>query len=181
MSTSKFNLLFTGKRDIDELCVKCDNAERKCEWEGTVGTLKGHVARCEFTLITCPNQCKDNDGEIVHIMRRQLGEHLEIHCPNRSYKCKHCGKNGRYAEIMNIHDRKCMKKKVSCPNAECTKTVERRKLKLHRQFCPFTEMPCKFATLGCDVKVQRKDKTSHEQDDKTHLHVALDTVVKLQA
>ena len=35
-----------GKREINYLRVKCANANRGCEWVGTVGTLEKHVATC---------------------------------------------------------------------------------------------------------------------------------------
>ena len=45
-----------GKRDVKALHVKCDNAERGCEWEGT---LEEHdmMTMCEFTPVSCPKEC----------------------------------------------------------------------------------------------------------------------------
>lgn len=156
--------------------MKCE----KCDWNGTVATVKQHVARCEFVLVSCSQKCKDSNGKIARILRKDFGEHLKNHCPNRNYVCRHCGEKGKYAYITHIHDQICEKKKVPCTNAECTKTMQRRMLKSHQQSCPFTEIPCQYAALGCAMKVKRKDESPHIQDDKSHLHMALDTVVKLQ-
>ncbi len=50
-----------------------------------------------------------------------------------------------------------------------------------------TLISCKYMSIGCDVKLKRKDMRAHEQDDKAHLNKALnsmieleDTVIKLQ-
>ena len=59
-----------GKRDVKALRVKCDNAERGCEWEGTVGTLEEHdvMTTCEFTPVPCPKECQLK-GTLLLIMR----------------------------------------------------------------------------------------------------------------
>ena len=87
-----------GKRNIRALPVKCDNVERGCEWEGTVGTLDEHVAVCKFTPVPCPNQCKEEDKITLH-MRKDLDHHVNNECPNQDYKCEYCGKKGTYASI----------------------------------------------------------------------------------
>ena len=62
MSFSFFNTLHTysiGMRDIRALPVKCDNVERGCQKEGTLGTLEEHKAVCLFTPVLCPKQCNE--------------------------------------------------------------------------------------------------------------------------
>ena len=71
--------------------MKCNNAERKCNWLGTVGTLHDHLTKCEFALVTC-----------------------------------------------------------------------------------------KFKGIGCEEKLTRSDKAAHEEDDKFHLHMAIETVAQLK-
>ena len=34
---------------------------------------------------------------------------------SRDYACEHCGKNGTYAEITQVHDAQCDLKLVPCP------------------------------------------------------------------
>ena len=167
----------TGKRDIQALRVKCSNVTRTCEWEGTVGTLEAHVDTCEFTLVPCPKECK---AAIKYVMRKHLDNHLEKDCPNRDHQCEYCGKKGTYAHITQVHDNTCDKKIVQCPNTDCTKTIQRRNAKRHLEECDFSEIPCKYQRLGCGVKMMRKNIPSHEDDDKLHLHMALDKVVSME-
>ncbi len=46
--------------------------------------------------------------------------------------------------------------------------------------CEHTVLSCKYTSIGCDVKLKRKNMSAHEQNDKAHLNKALDTVVELQ-
>ena len=79
---------FAGKRAIQALAVKCNNVERQCTWVGTVETLDKHMATCEFSLLPCSKECKDDHGDIKHILRRDVEEHLEKKCPNRDHQCQ---------------------------------------------------------------------------------------------
>ena len=159
--------------------MKCDNVEGGCDWEGTVGILDGHVAKCGFTLISCPNKCKV-EGEKSQVMRKDLNEHLENKCLNRDYICKHCVEMGTYASIKEVHDGVCIKKVVSCPNTNCTLTMKRGLAKKHVQtVCKYTVVSCKYASIGCSVQKLRMDMSPHEEHDKSHLHLALEMIVKL--
>ena len=159
--------------------MKCDNAI--CEWEGTVATLETHVATCEFTLLPCPNQCQDNSDNIVHLMRKDLPHHLERDCPNRDYKCQHCGKEGTFTKISLVHDKICEKKIVPCPNADCTETMPRKDIEKHLNTeCEYTLMACKYENIGCCKILKRKEIAAHELDDKVHLHMAINTVNEIK-
>ena len=103
--------------------MKCGNVERGCQWEGTVGTLKKHVSVCEFTLVPCPKECKDDD-EILMITRKDLQQHLIEKCPNRDYSCEHCDLKGTSATTLDHYDT-CEKKIITCTNEECTMEMER--------------------------------------------------------
>ena len=85
-----------------------------------------------------------------------------------------------YANITQIHDSVCRKKKIPCTNVECTETIEHEKMKRHLDVCDYTIIPCKYKNIGCDVELKRKDMPVHEKDDKVHLHLALGAMVKLQ-
>ena len=151
--------------------MKCSN-KRGCEWVGTVGTLKEHVATCGYTLVPCPKQCKDDA-----VMRKDLEKHLQNDCQNRDHECKFCGEKGTYATITEVHDKTCDMKIVPCPDVGCGKTMQRQKIKEHVfTKCPHTVIPCKYKGIGCDTELKREDMAAHEQDDKHHLHMALDTV-----
>ena len=144
---------------------------------GTVGTLKAHVAMCEFTLVPCPKKCKN---KITHFMRKDLDKHLKNDCPNRDYECELCGEKGPYTHMIQVHDLTCDKKAIPCPNAGCPKTMQRRNAKRHTLKCGYSEIPCKYQNLGCAVKMMRKDMPAHEEDDKLHLPMALDKIVSME-
>ena len=157
--------------------MKCDNVMGGCEWKGTVGTLDEHLEKCQFTLVSCPNECEEDQ----YIMRKDLNKHLENECLNRNHECEYCGKQDTYAYITEIHENECGKKPLPCSSAGCTEKVERAELQDHLEnHCGFAEISCKYESIGCDMKMKRKDMREHEQDDKVHLHKALDTVVELR-
>ena len=159
----------------------CSSVDLGCEWVGTVGTLENHAATCEFSQVPCPKQCKDDNDEVQHFMRKHLDGHLEHDCPNRDYECEHCGEKDTYAKIQ-IHDSTCGKKEVPCPNAECSSRGPRDEMGTHVEVeCLYAVIPCKFQSIGCEMKISRKDMAVHEQDDKQHLNLALNTVVQTVA
>ena len=81
-----------------------------------------------------------------------------------------------------VHDVKCRKKIITCPNAGCEDTMERQQVRKHVHIeCPHTVIPCKYKGIGCDTELKREDMTAHEQDDKLHLHMALETAISLRA
>ena len=147
---------------------------------GTVGTLEAHLATCEFTLVPCTNECKDDKNEITHIMRKDLNKHLEDDCLRRDHECEFCGEKGTYTHITQVHKKACENKIVPCPNADCTKTIQHKMKKQHLEHCEFSKIPCKYQTLGCEVMMMRKYMPAHEEDVKLHLHMALDKVVTLE-
>ena len=160
--------------------MKCDNVERNCQWEGTVGTLEAHVATCEFTLLPCPKECKDDKNEILHFMRKDLDTHLENDCPNRDHECKYCGEKGTYAHITQVHDKVCELKILPCPN-KCTKTMQRQDIEKHvHSECEDAVIACDYRIIGCDTELKRKDMAAHEQEDKLHLNMAIKAVQTLQ-
>ena len=158
--------------------MKC---ERDCEWVGTVGTLEEHVATCGFTLVPCPKLCKDDKAKIRRVVKKDLDKHLKNDCPNRDFECKSkCGEKGTFTYIAEVHDKLCKKKKLPCPNAGCNKEIQRQNISQHVSKCPHTLIPCKYKGIGCDTELKRsQDLAAHEQDDKVHLHMALETVNSL--
>jgi hypothetical protein len=46
--------------------------------------------------------------------------------------------------------------------------------------CEYTVISCKYENIGCKREMKRGKMTAHEQDDKLHLHMALNAIVKLQ-
>ena len=159
--------------------MRCDNVGRGCYWEGSVEMLDDHVTKCEFTLVSCPNKCEVKSDDL-QLIRKVLDDHLKTTCPNRDYECEDCGEKGTYASITEEHDQVCANKLVPCLNTECTVTIERGKFMEH--ICMFTEVACKYHNIGCNVrKVRMHMKQHEEEDDKAHLHLALEKIVKLDS
>ena len=128
----------------------------------------------------CPNQCKSDTGSDVEVLRKDLEKHKNKECPRRQFLCLHCLKAGEYQEITTTHLKECPEFKLICPNRGCLEEMPRRKISQHRRDCPFEEVSCKYARIGCQKKVLLKDRADHESDDKEHLQVAIDTVHKHQ-
>ena len=155
--------------------------ERGCRWTGTIGTLDNHIATCQFALVPCPNKCEDDKGAgELHLMRKDLDDHLKTKCSKRAYECQHCGEKGTYASITEDHDKVCDKKIVPCPNktSGCLLSMERRNTKQHvRSVCGYTEVDCAYESLGCGVRMPRKDAEKHKREAREkHMDLALDTV-----
>jgi hypothetical protein len=72
-------------------------------------------------------------------------------------------------------------KPVSCPNNGCRMEMQRQQVSEHVSACPHTVIPCKYKGIGCAKKMKRKDTAAHEQDDRVHLHMALETVASHEA
>ena len=143
---------------------------------GTVGTLEDHEAKCSLVLLPCPNKCK---GDQNHFMRKDLDQHVANECPNRDYTCEHCGQKGMYVMITGYHDLRCPEKIVPCPKKGCDVKVKRQEVRKHDKECLYTTVPYKYENIGCKIVPIRKDVAVHEEDDKFHLHMAIDMVSKL--
>ena len=155
--------------------------ERGCRWTGTIGTLDNHIATCQFGLVPCPKKCEDDKGTgELHLMMKDLDDHLKIKCPKRAYKCQYCGEKGTYASITEDHNKVCNKKIVPCPNKRsgCPLSIEQGKTKQHvRSVCDYTEVACAYQNLGCGVRMLRKDAEKHKREAREkHMDLALDTV-----
>ena len=147
---------------------------------GTLAALEEHVGMCEFALLTCPNECKSH-GEPRFIQRKDIDKHMAEECPNRDYKCETCGERGTFHYITQVHYGVCGLQIISCPKVGCTDTMQRRHVKEHiATECDYTVITCKFKRLGCETELKRKDMTAHEEDDKLHLHMAINMTAKLE-
>ena len=164
--------------------MRCANSERGCQWTGTVGTLDDHIASCQFALVPCPNKCEEDKdaGELLFI-RKYLDQHLKTKCPKRTYECPHCGEKGTFASITEDHDQVCEKKIAACPNkgSGCSLSMERGKTKEHvSSDCEYAEVACVYESLGCGVRMLRKDREKHEKECREkHVDLSLVTVKSL--
>ena len=153
-----------------------------CKWKGTIATLEYHQKKCWFTLLPCPKECRDENGEVNQFIRKSMETHLKKKCPNRNYQCNDCGEIGTFFEITNIHDKICERKQIGCPNVECDLVIERQYMDHHvTEECGYTVLPCKYKIIGCKVKKMRRDMQDHEEESKQlHLDMAMNTTVQLK-
>ena len=71
---------------------------------------------------------------------------------------------------------------VKCANDECDCVLERRLVQdCVAQDREYTEVSCKYALLGCEKKMIRKDMKKHEEDHEGHLSLALKSIVDLNS
>ena len=145
-----------------------------------ISMLDKHVATCQFTLLPCPKDCKNDDSEIKHFMKKDVDDHLENDCPNRDYYCAYCGFHRTYAYITEVHDQECKEKIIPCPNYECQESGKRAYIDVHVDECNYTVIPCEYKFIGCDEMMMRKDMQQHEKDDTAHLHMAIKTTLELK-
>ena len=180
---ARLNHLIIGGREIKELKVQCSSMERGCPWTGTIGMLVNHITTCQFALVPCPNKCEDDKGAgELHLMRKDLDDHLKTKCL-KACECQHCGQKGTYASITEDHDKVCNKKIIPCPNkgSGCPLSMERGKTNQHvRSVCGYTEVACAYESLGCGVRMLRKDVEKHEKEaQEKHVKFSLVSVRSL--
>ena len=166
--------------------MRCVSMERGCRWTGTIGTLVNHIITCQFALFPCPNKCEDDKGaKELHLMRKDLDNHIKTKCLKRAYECHYCGEKGTYASITEDHDKVCDKKIIPCPNngKGCPLSMDRGKTKQHvRSVCDYTKVACAYENLGCAVRMLRKDVGKHEKDSREqHLDLSLDSIRSIKS
>ena len=149
------------------MCLKlplpCPN---KCEI-GSVPRedMEAHKGMCQSAIVKCLNKCGKQ------FERRCLFEHMGAECLLRPIKCKQCHTVGPYNQIMGKkHKKLCLKLSVPCPNGCEVGSVPRDKMEAHRKECPLEIIQCEYHSVGCTVKVARKDQHKHDSDKlKEHL------------
>ncbi len=77
----------------------------------------------------------------------------------------------------------CDKKLVHCPNLSigCQLLVERGKTKQYVSVSEFTEVACAYESLGCGVRMMRKEIEKHEPNVSVAHFQMVDKIVKLQS
>ena len=155
---------------------------------GELRSLEGHLNTCGYVRISCPNRCQKKtlfhylfgNCEINVILRKDLQKHLKEECPRRQYNCPHCEKTGEYEEITRSHQWICPKVKIICPNDNCNTEILRQDEQNHLSICPYQKVACKYKDFGCKETPFRKDLAAHEGDDKSHLHMTMDTMLAIK-
>ena len=150
-----------------------------CGWTGALREIDIHLQSCDYTLIPCTNECKNND-QIAEVPRKDLQDHLNNKCPRRQYKCPLCEETGEHLEITTSHLKSCPKALVSCSNRGCNLIFLRCEISAHQTTCQYKPVPCKYAEVGCKEKPLRKDLKKHEEDGQLHLRVTTEAVLELK-
>ena len=155
-------LLYIGNKEIQDLMVKCDNADFGCQWVGELRSLKDHKAAC--TLVPCPHKCDQR------VLQKDLETHLNDDCPERDYRCPHCDEQGKYSSITGPHLKECLEVPVQCPNEGCEEKISSLLVTFHMSTeCEFQLVECKYKAIGCSERMMKKDIEEHERNLELHL------------
>lgn len=168
--TNKFDVMLDKffARKVNELKTICPHSKHGCEWIGELGNVQKHTnSQCEYVEVTCRYLCGEN------IARCHLASHESDHCPKRPYECEHCGREGTYFWISEVHWPLCDQYPVACPNNCDAGMIGRQHLKHHKEKeCPLECVECEFKCVGCSVTLPRKDMPEHVNEN-LGWHVAM--------
>ncbi len=147
------------ERRVKSLKVKCPNWEKGCEWQGDLGDTAQHRGtKCQMEAILCPTGCKEK------ILRGYLKNHAET-CPQRAYKCPHCQFEDTFVNVTTAHFTVCKEFPLKCV-AGWDSFHSRGTMAIHLTTCAEELVPCKYASIGCDEVIRRKDLQTHLRDKK---------------
>ena len=161
------------ERKVKSLKVQCPSWEIGCEWQGDLGDIAEHIdSNCQVELIPCPKGCK------VKIVRQHLKEHTAS-CTQRPYKCPHCWFEDSFKNVTSVHFTECKGFSLMCP-AGCCNRHSRSKMAEHLAVCAEEFVPCKYASIGCQAVIKRRQLQTHLDEMKdVHLQMSTDMVMQL--
>ena len=167
-----------NEREIRNLMVKCQNSSRGCEWEGELGNVESHQnGVCGYQLLQCGNECG------AEMERREIEKHKKDHCELRMYKCPYCPiwpkYEDSYQKVSSEHFKACAGFPLDCPHNCGKKRIRREDMSSHLALCPEEVVPCRYQSLGCKVRLPRKQMKNHLEDKDGHLELSLFTVGEL--
>jgi len=126
----------------------------KCQWQGELGSLQGHISACPFVEVVC-----EHEGCGAKVLRGDQAAH-QAECSHRLLACDLCSEPvPQHALEGHIADQ-CPQALVPC-SSDCGAIVARGSLTQHGAECPNTIVPCTHAELGCSVRVARRDLATH--------------------
>ena len=172
------------QRRITGAAVYCPNYHFGCDWVDNFGRVSQHLATdCNYEMKKCPNvQCE------VTVPKEHLVTHQNRLCLWRDDKCPCCLRS-RWSDLQSYHDvitdhhRECRCWPVRCPNS-CKPylTLTQSTVDGHvKEECPERAIACKFAEVGCKVKVKKKDTAQHMQEAMSdHMMAVFDELMKLK-
>uniref|UniRef100_A0A5F8GCF3 TNF receptor-associated factor n=1 Tax=Monodelphis domestica TaxID=13616 RepID=A0A5F8GCF3_MONDO len=108
------------KREVLNLQVFCKNAPH-CAAKMILGRYQDHLLQCLFQSVQCSNECCQE-----RILRKDLKNHLELHCQFREEMCPFCNKDVVIIDLQNHKEQFCPNYPVSCPN-NCLQIITRTK------------------------------------------------------
>ncbi|XP_057298559.1 TNF receptor-associated factor 6-like [Hydractinia symbiolongicarpus] len=145
-------------RIIAAIKVKCTNNQLGCEWNGELQMMEDHQSTCKYQMVECPfDGCNDE------MQRQALHKHKSI-CEYRVIQCDYCTESFLPNELQN-HFEVCEYYPVTCSNHLCSELVPKCKIENHLlKDCLYQLIDCSFHSIGCSVKVLRKDLNQHSME-----------------
>ena len=143
-----------------EVCLKfpllCPN---HCE-VGSIPreNMEKHKGECQLEIVSCSNNC----GEVFK--RRYMINHVMNECLHRTVYCWYCHGMGEHQFIEGHHKKECPRLPLTCPNQCGAESVPREDMEAHRRECPFEMIQCEYHSVGCEVKIARKDRVEHKKE-----------------
>ena len=157
-------------REIKKLHVYCTNKEKGCEWQGELSDINNHLRNidgCQFEGVKCPNDC----GKMIE--RQYLTNHVRTECPHCKITCQYCHVAGEHQFVEGRHKEECPKLPLPCPNKCEVESVPREDMEVHRKECPLEMIQCEYHSVGCEVRMARKDQEQHRKEKmEDHLTMA---------
>ena len=147
-----------AEREIKSLHIYCTNKEKGCEWQGELNDINNHLGNsdgCQFEEVKCSNEC----GKMIQ--RQYLTSHVETVCPRRKVNCQYCHDTGEHQFIEGQHKEECPKLPLPCPNKCEVGSVPREDMETHLLSCGSEMIQCEYFSVGCEVRMARKDQEKH--------------------
>ena len=141
------------KREILDLKIRCTRRKKGCDWVGELRMREDHDQQCSYVDEEC-----DNCGEVV--IRMAMKNHKKNLCPRRKTRCEHCHSMMEWKELPD-HYKNCPCYPVQC---NCGELVAKYMMADHvgpQGTCPFSILHCKFKTIGCGFRGNRKEMAVH--------------------
>ena len=175
------------KRSLNDFRVFCVHKSEGCEWVDELGQLDNHLnltplpeellSGCQFSQVSC-TFCSSM------FQRRHINDHKSNKCPLRPYTCPHCNDySGVYEVVTGSHLELCDSYPIPCSSDGCEDRVPRLKLSQHLlEECTLAIVDCDFRSVGCDVRVKRKDLDAHLHDSVVkHQQLQQKVILEMQA
>ena len=160
-------------REVKSLHIYCTNKEKGCEWQGELNDINNHLGNsdgCQFEEVKCSNEC----GKMIQ--RQYLTSHVETECPRRKVNCQYCHDTGEHQFIEGQHKEECPKLPLPCPNNCDIGNIPYKSMEAHRKECPLEMIQCEYYSVGCEVRMARKDQEKHKKE-KMEEHLMMTNLV----